>query len=143
MTYSPYRIVRPGLITPEDLKKVVPNIVIASPKTGRAVSPGIKHRHYVPYCKVIVIKSAQWDKTLQKWKHKKIPLGVLALTQTIPDWTNIVFKKTLRKPRQYAAQLYANFFEAEKAKVQVLLVESMKTQGAGLAVMDRLSRASA
>jgi L-threonylcarbamoyladenylate synthase len=146
VTVHPFRILRPGSVTAEELNKVVPNISAFSTRKMPKIahSPGMKHRHYVPHCKVVVVQPERWKETIEKWKNKKIRIGILSLTQESPHQKNIIFKKMLnRNTFKYAKNLYATFFEAERAKVQILFVESMDRKGLGFAIMDRLMRASA
>lgn len=56
-------ILRPGIISLEDIKRWVPNAVLSPAifrevKEGEKVeSPGLKHRHYSPSCEVVLIDS--------------------------------------------------------------------------------------
>ena len=44
---------------------------------------------------------------------------------------------------EYAKGLFAAFLDAEAANIDVLLVETVKEQGVGIAIMDRIHRAQA
>lgn len=143
LTRTPPRLLRPGTITMETLKKFLPELTLAAKsKSGSAASPGMKHRHYQPRCKVIMVKREQWAETIAGWTKKNLRLGVIAYDQRIPTSKNIVLKKIHHDKRDYARSLYSDFFQAEKSRVDVLLVESISKKGIGLAIMDRLSRAS-
>ena len=58
---DPPRLLRPGGITLEQLKKVLPDIVVdkavlSAPEEGKPVaSPGMKYKHYSPKAKVVIL----------------------------------------------------------------------------------------
>ncbi|MBI2118509.1 MAG: threonylcarbamoyl-AMP synthase [Elusimicrobia bacterium] len=141
----PFRVLRPGFVTLEELKEVLPNICLAAKgKSKLALSPGIKHQHYKPNCKVVLVEPQNWEETLEEWQNQKIRLGVFSYSKKIPNFKNIVFNKMFHGNKlEMAKQLYSYFYDAEKAKVQTLLVETIEQKGIGLAFMDRLKRASA
>ena len=144
-TRIPFQILRPGFVTLEDLKKVVPHVQPPSAKLNPKVfrSPGVGHPHYQPSFPVVLVRSKVWKKTLSKWKNKKLRLGVFSYRKEIPAYSSIVYsRKFFGDKVEYARNLYSNFFEAEEAGVEMLLAESVDKKGVGLALMDRLSRAS-
>lgn len=145
VTCKPFRILRPGCITLEHLREVVPNVILNFSKSDNEISrsPGMKHRHYQPDCKVVLVRPEDFEKKVLRWKNKNVRLGVLSYSKKIPEQKNIVFKKYFHKNKnKYARNLYACFFEAEKTKVQVLLSETVDRKGVGTALLDRLNRAS-
>jgi L-threonylcarbamoyladenylate synthase len=146
VTRKPFRILRPGAVTLEELRQVVPGIAAfsGSAPRGAAASPGLKHRHYQPSCRVVLVEPGQWGKTLRRWSQKNHRLGTLAFGGALPRRAPVVFSRGFgRDARRFARELYASFFDAEQARVQTLLVESVSKKGVGAAVMDRLSRAAA
>ncbi len=50
------KVLRPGIITVEELQKIDSRIKLAR-SYGKAKSPGTKYRHYSPKAKVIIAKS--------------------------------------------------------------------------------------
>jgi len=55
-------LLRPGFITAEMLREVIPNLKIAEavlkelPSSEKALSPGLKHKHYAPKARTVCIK---------------------------------------------------------------------------------------
>ncbi len=145
ITRRPFTILRPGSVTLEELQTVVPEVQYYERKKikGAVRSPGLKHRHYEPRCKVVLVASKDWDKTCEEWKKKKFKLGVYAFRQKIEKDKKIIFFRSFKgNKKAYAKHLYAAFFDAEKAGVEALLVEAISPKGVGRAIMDRLQRAS-
>ena len=146
VTRKPFRILRPGAVTLEDLRKVVPEVESASARAprGAAASPGLKHRHYRPSCSVVLVQPDQWDENLRRWARKGLKLGALSLRRRIPKRGVVVFSRSFGGDTgRFARSLYSSFFRAEQAGVEALLVESIEKRGVGAALMDRLSRAAA
>ncbi len=144
VTKTPFKILRPGSITLEALRKVFPRVILNAKlrKGSAAASPGMKHRHYQPACKVVLVEPKLWKKTLATWSRKNLQLGTLSRA-AVPFSASIVFRQSFSREADYAKNLYRSFFEAEKKDVDVLLVEKTAGRGLGTAIMDRLSRASA
>lgn len=146
LTHVPPRILRPGFVTLESLKKIDSRITYNSQYRSRGdiPSPGMRHRHYKPSCPVLLVYPKKWNNTIARWVQKNIRIGLITYRQSILQHKSIVFQKTYYGNRNlFAHDLYQNFFEAEKKGVQVLLVESLKREKLGSAIMDRLLRASA
>lgn len=145
VTMVPFRVLRPGFVTLEELKKILPKVrVAAKGKNKKVLSPGMKHQHYKPNCKVIMVDPKNWEETLKQWQNQDTRLGVFSCRKKTPNFKNIVFNKMFHGNKlEMARQLYSYFYDAEKAKVQTLLVETIEQKGIGLAFMDRLQRASA
>ena len=142
-TGVPLRILRPGFVTLEDLRRVVRAVAGPSGRRGRARSPGLRHRHYQPSCKVVLARAGDWMKTLERLARKHGRIGALSLTRPIPRDPRIVFKRRFHGDRRrYARALYRSFFDAERGNVRALVVESLSKKGLGLAIMDRLARAA-
>ena len=144
-TSTPFKILRPGSISLKDLKKIVPDIEPFTRRNpqGPALSPGLKHLHYRPNCKVQIVQSKKLKDVLNKLLKKKLKVGLITLSQKIGPHPHIVFYRYLNHQKnKFAKNLYSNFYAAERAEAQILLVESTDLDGIGCAIMDRLSRAS-
>jgi len=146
VTVKPFHILREGFVTYEQLKKVVSveaPVGEAQKKIKTARSPGMKHQHYKPNCKVLLVEPKEWKKSLDHWMNEDYKLGLFSCSQKSPQNKKIVFARHFKGDKlKFARHIYSTFFDAEKEGVEVLLVESMKPTGVGRAILDRLSRAS-
>ncbi len=150
LTTNPPRLLRPGGITLEQLKEVLPDIVVdkavlAEPERGKPVaSPGMKYKHYAPKSKVIML-----DGDLVKFKeyvNAKAEDGVFALVfdgeeQELSVPTVSFGKKD--DPETQAAVLFDALRELDKRGCKVCYARVPELDGMGLAVYNRLIRAAA
>jgi L-threonylcarbamoyladenylate synthase len=127
------RVLRSGSISLEDLKKIVPEISLAGEKEeGAAKSPGIRHQHYAPEAKVEIVSSAQ--KATAGKKNAFIGL------ENPPGEFGAV--KIVSSKDDYARELFEFFRACDRVGVEKIFCEKTDETGIGLALMDRIRRAS-
>ncbi|MEO6196841.1 MAG: L-threonylcarbamoyladenylate synthase [Dehalococcoidia bacterium] len=137
-------LLRPGGISKEAIERVIGRSLSPAPASGPARSPGTKHQHYSPACRVIPVEPCGWAEALLRVRQAGGQIGVVA--RTTPELlreTVAYYRRIPGDETEYARHLFAAFREAEDAGVDVLLVETVQETGVGLAVMDRLRRAAA
>lgn len=125
-------ILRSGAISLEDLREIVPETEIYKVKKDEVVrSPGLKHRHYSPNAKVILI----WD----------LGFGIsdssafIGLSRPEIDFD---LMKICNSVENYAHEVFAFFRECDAQKITTIYCEIIDEKGIGAALMDRLRRAS-
>ena len=146
--YDSVRILRPGVITPEQLKTVVDDVIIDKNITSDEMvdvedvrSPGMKYKHYAPKAKIILVREG-----LEMFKK-------YVSEQEEPDSCSLIFDYDAagfpyrymtygNTPQEQAQQLFAKLREADKQKIKVLYVRAPRKEGIGLAVYNRLIRAA-
>ncbi len=129
-------VLRLGAVSLEDLKKVLPDIRVYSPKSNEPIrSPGLRHRHYAPEASVFLINSLE-EAEIEK-KCKKAFIG---LHEPKGDF---LMKKVCSSVEEYARELYAFLRECDRLKVEKVFCEVVPETGIGAALMDRIRRASA
>jgi len=116
----------------------------------KARSPGMKHRHYAPKAPVIVVEGViqavmATVKSLicDYWMQGK-RVGVLATAETAWAYEADVVKSlgSRRNVDAMAANLFRVLREFDEENVDVIIAESIPAEGLGLAVMNRLRKAS-
>ncbi|MEM3374745.1 MAG: L-threonylcarbamoyladenylate synthase [Candidatus Woesearchaeota archaeon] len=131
LTTWPVKILRPGSITYEQLKKIIPSIVVLkNKKTIKAKSPGMKYRHYSPNAKIILFENSKnQEKRIKEFfkKLKKENKKILIIKHK---------KEVLSK------NLYKIFRECDEKKIDYLLIKATDEKGIGLALMNRLRKAA-
>ncbi len=126
-------VLRSGAITLEQLQKVEPKTrlyQIQKEETPR--SPGLKHRHYSPRAKVILVGS--------NFKFQiSNSSAFIGLNEPRKKFDLI---KVCKSIEDYAHSVFAFFRECDHENIKTIYCEKVKEKGIGLALMDRLKRAS-
>ena len=146
---NPPRLLRPGGITAEQLKKIIPDLVIdpavlAQPEEGeRVASPGMKYKHYSPKASVVMI-SASGEKFAEYIKQNENNFdAVLGFDE---DEKNISLPFiSIGEESNHSAQaelLFAKLREIDDKGYKRVAAHSPDKSGVGLAVYNRLIRAA-
>jgi L-threonylcarbamoyladenylate synthase len=125
-------ILRSGAVSLEDLRRIVPATEIYHVKQNEAVrSPGLKHRHYSPRARVVLVPSSKFQ--------VPSPGAYIGLTKPAEKFE---LMKICRSVEEYAHEVFAFFRECDHAGIETIYCEIVEEKGIGLALMDRLRRAS-
>ena len=135
-------VLREGAVSREEL-----DLGPAEPATGRpaahASSPGTRHAHYQPSCRVeLVAPGAGAVRATVLSASRSVGLIMAAAGAPPPDAAGVVAVGAYLDATDLAANLYAWLRRAERLPVDVLVVEGVEERGVGRAVMDRLRRAA-
>ena len=154
------RILRPGGISLEALRAIIPGI--QPPKLRNVVdenedvltkkAPGQLLTHYAP-CVPLMLFDGSIEEIhtsmlieIEHRKEKGEYVGVLIADEDIPRFQNIqalVYSVGSEEDlMQVAAHLFAGLRSLEEARVQVILCRNFGEQGLGLAIRDRLLKAA-
>lgn len=133
-------ILRPGAISLEQLKTVVPNAINSESNNKlQHRSPGTRFKHYQPAAKVYVIEDVA-SALVQFNNARCAAIGVFTAEQiTAP---NLVLAENCRDLSHYAQRLFEFFREADSAQCEIILCQNVPESGIGAALMDRLRRAA-
>jgi L-threonylcarbamoyladenylate synthase len=157
MTVEPPQVLRPGGTPFEALKEVLEvvtlhPVAVATEEVPieKTRSPGVKHKHYAPKAELILVEGevpAVVDKVkelAQFCKQKGKRVGVLATDETASHHRADVVKSlgSRNDVEVIARNLFRLLREFDAEKVDVIIAEGIPTTGLGLAVMNRLRRAS-
>ena len=157
LTVDPPVLLRPGGTPLEALKQVIPDLqfgpkYISIEESKASTSPGMLTKHYSPRAKLLLFKGPL-EKVRERMRvsiaeylglGKKV--GVL-----IPDEDLHIFKDldvetvTLGSESDLKAvgrNLFSGMRELDNYGLDVILVRSLKSEGLGLAILDRMIRAS-
>ena len=150
-------VLRPGGTSFEALKKVLGDVMLhpfvaaeTEVMIGEARSPGMRHKHYAPNAKVIliegsvpaVVKKAQ--EMIASCKKGGSRVGVLATDETASKYQADVIKSLGSRFNidAMAQNLFHLLREFDAEGVDVIIAEGVPAEGLGLAVMNRLRKAS-
>ena len=157
MTVDPPEVLRPGGTTYEMLQnflgKVKLNPIAVADKPlplEKVKSPGLKHKHYAPDADVVVVEGrllavvAKVNELARFYKLKGSKVGVLGTDETKQEYTADTVKSLGSRDdlTSVARNLFRLFREFDDAGVDIIIAEAVPAEGLGLAVMNRLRKAS-
>jgi L-threonylcarbamoyladenylate synthase len=120
-------ILRPGAITPLDVEKTL-GLNVLSSMTGPSRAPGMLASHYAPNARVVLCSTSEEASLLaQECVDKQLKTFII-------DEPNLA---------TYAHNLYALLRRADEDKCDVVIAVEAPNYGIGIAINDRLAKASA
>jgi len=124
---------RSGAVTLEQLREIVPETrVYQIKKDEMPKSPGLKHRHYSPRAKIVLLS----PKSKVQSPKSKAFIGF-----DKPDF-KFDKMKICESVEDYAREVFNFFRECDRENIETIYCEMVEEKGIGAALMDRLKRAS-
>lgn len=157
LSSDPPMLLRPGGTPFEALKKVLPQLLLhpfveaeheLAPEKVR--SPGMKHKHYAPKAEVILVEGkpdavvGEVRELIESYRAGGSKVGVLATDQTQSIYNADVVKSMGSRSNlsTVAQSLFRLLREVDAQGVDIIIAEAVPSEGLGLAVMNRLRKAS-
>ena len=152
MTGSVPAVLRPGIITQEQLSSALGKTVELDPvlltkpeiKRGEGLletdgdfkpkSPGMKYKHYAPKAEMIIYKGDREKAALAMAEEKlrRVECGQKVEIIIYDD----------EEPEKAAREFFAKLRACDKAGVDVILAAALKEDGVGFAVMNRMFKSA-
>jgi len=145
-------LLRPGGLNLEEIEAVVgrvelhPAVQMMPIVNGPSRSPGMKYKHYAPDAKVILVEGSderivgKVNSLITRYKRCGLVVGVITMRKHgLYDADVVKFMSDLNA---FAKGLFSAFREFDEVGVDVIIVEGVEERGLGLAIMNRLRKAS-
>ena len=142
LTTDPPQVLRPGRIAAEQMAQVLGRPVQAV-ASGPAPAPGMLESHYAPGARVEVVAPDAAAGRAAALGVEGMRVAVLAPGPVDGLGAEVLELGPVGGPDDYAARLYAAFRRADAEGAGVILAVPPPDEGIGVAVRDRLTRASA
>lgn len=142
LTSDPPRLLRPGLVTVEQIELVIGPILRFAPVESDhpLASPGLLPRHYSPHTPLEVAPDDGRTR-VNELAVRGVRVGWLTWDRAPP--ANESRRETLpRDPDGYSAGFYAALHRLDSQNVEIIVVAQPPDGDAWLAIRDRLRRAS-
>lgn len=140
-------ILRPGKITPEDIQKVIGIVRIDEhvykKADGVVESPGMKYRHYAPQCDCIMLYSKKEETFLELIReHLKENTVIIGCSEHQSHFSNVPYYSYGSKENldEISHNIFSLLREVDRKKPSLILIEGVKKEGLGIAIMNRLIR---
>jgi L-threonylcarbamoyladenylate synthase len=157
LSVDPPMLLRPGGTPFEALKKVLDDLKLHAfvqaeqeLSLNEIRSPGMKHKHYAPKAKVILVEGkvpaiiVKVKELAESYRLKGNKVGILSTDETKTSYQADVIKSL--GSRSNLATVATNLFrllrEVDAENVDIIIAEGVSSEGLGLAVMNRLRKAS-
>ncbi len=140
------RLLRPGAVTPEQLKRILPDLVVDDAvlkqlKEGEKVaSPGMKYKHYAPKTNAILVEGC--SNNFVRYVNQKVDCAAICFEE---EYYSISVKKISYGSKRNESTLAQNVFsvlrDIDTLGVKEVYIHAPSKDGVGLAVYNRLIRA--
>ncbi|ELP93151.1 sua5, putative [Entamoeba invadens IP1] len=143
-------ILRPGGVTLEMLREVIPTTCVYKMSTNKTLeakppTPGMKYRHYAPSVETVVVvgnkRVEKLEELCQDYKQEGKRVGLVTWSMTNTENCEIVLKVDGDKYKGMAHALFMDMRDLDK-KVDVIFIEGVDEIKEGLAVMNRAKKAA-
>lgn len=140
-------ILRPGFITKEDILEVIGKVKLSDHlftkvENGPVESPGMKYKHYAPNTLSELIYIKNTDERIKYFKENS-NCNMVIIGSSILSYIKckkfLYYGDTLE---EISHNIFKLLREADKYKPDKILIEGVDKTGLGLAIMNRLIRAT-
>lgn len=155
MTSEPPIVLRPGGITVEELRDAIGEVRVHPMIEGeieveRPKSPGMKYRHYAPRARMVVVEGDEKripekiSELAERWKEEGLRVGIIVTEESKKDFKADIIKILGSRGdlKTIARNLFRTIREVDSQKVDIIIAEGVPQEGLGLAIMNRLRKAS-
>lgn len=144
-------ILRPGAITPQQIKNVIGCVKIDSnvfkivDKDEKVESPGMKYRHYAPKTKCKLIYSEQENSQIKAinelaLKYNNVVILGFEEHKFKINAKNFISLGKINDYSEIASNIYSALRKADTYNSEIILIEGIKKENMGIAIMNRLLR---
>lgn len=143
-------ILRPGVISQSDLEKVIGKVnidksLLKKEDNIKAKAPGMKYTHYSPNADVFIFsgenKFENINKIIKENEAKNIKSGVICKTQNKDKYLGEVIALG-KDSLEIASNLFDSLRQMDNKNIDVVYAEEFEFDEVGVAVMNRLLKAS-
>lgn len=150
VTKKPPVLLRPGPFTVEELNRLFGEIIVPEEVRGLSdfkepIAPGMKYKHYAPNTKLLVVNDKSLLKpVIEEIKRRGLRVAILCSKEVSKEVEN-EYKIILGSEEnlyEVAKNLFDSFRKLDKLNVDLGIIQSFPERGIGLAIMNRIRKAS-
>lgn len=135
------RILRPGLVTAQDIERVIGHPLADAPGP-RTPSPGLKPSHYAPRATVRIADADHAASEVLRWQKRHVRVGLMATKRPDGCPTDIPWLPLDEDLRVQARRLYARLRDVDECGLDVVVIVPPSGPGLARALRDRLYRSA-
>jgi len=144
---NPPRLLRPGGVTVEQLREILPDLVIDSAVLSEAdasrpvASPGMKYKHYSPKTRLVLVDADA--EQFRDYVNQKSDCGAICFEEDSGITCPTAVYGSEQDDASQAGGVFSALRAADSMGVSTVYVHAPRKSGIGLAVYNRLVRAAA
>lgn len=141
-------ILRPGAVTKEMLEKILYPlpVIFAKEKNDLQSSPGTRYKHYAPKAPLELVSKENIFTEAEKLRKENLKVGIIITSQKKNSFKeyepNVFVLGDQDKLEEISKKLYSALRFFDTHNVDIIVCQSFQEEGLGVAIMDRLKRAS-
>lgn len=163
VTRRPPVLLRPGPITLSQLREILGTEVLVAPEargelwSERPLAPGMKYKHYSPQTELLLVEAGDYRDlgsytkrvrgVVREARSRGYRVAVIASEETAEEYRGVADSVLVIGPRSdllvVARRLFTTLRKVDEVGVDLCVVEGFPEEGIGLAIMNRLRKASA
>ncbi len=132
-------VLRPGGITPEDMKSVIGKVIYSGETEGAPRCPGMKYTHYSPNAQVVVLEDIT---SFEKFSENGKKTCVIAKNISKYNLNADIVYDAGEDDREYAARLFYLLRKADEDGADTVFAELPENHGIGIALFNRLYKSA-
>ncbi len=132
-------VLRPGGITPEDMRGVIGEVVYGGEKEGAPKCPGMKYTHYSPNADVVVLEDIA---SYNQYKEKGKKICLIAKNAAQNNFDADIIYDAGSTDTEYAARLFYLLRKADEDGADIVLAQLPEKTGIGIALFNRLYKSA-
>ena len=145
---KPYKVLRPGFVTREEIQELLPETVVDKAvlqelkSDEKAASPGMKYKHYSPKTTVYLVAGDK--KAFCDFVNEKENSLAVCFDEDLEDIKiKAISYGSLNDAKKQARKIFSVLRSVDETGVRAVYIHAPKKEGVGLAVYNRLIRAAA
>ncbi len=144
------RLLRPGGVTPEELKALLGELDIDRAVLGQIANdavvraPGMKYKHYAPSAEVVIVSGSSEDAARYVHRHFEAGDAVLCFEEELPlyeDCDPMAYGR-LDTPQTLSAGLFAALRDLDRPDIHMIFARCPEGGGLAYAIGNRLKKAA-
>ncbi len=132
-------VLRPGGITPDDMRSVIGEVIYSGETEGAPRCPGMKYTHYSPDAQVIVLEDIA---SFEKYRENGKKVCVISKNAAKHSLNADIVYDAGADDREYAARLFYLLRKADEDGADVVFAEIPEQKGIGIALCNRLFKSA-
>ncbi len=132
-----FKILRPGVITEEEIEFIIPRDNSIKINDGSLVSPGLLKSHYSPIKPLSIFKDDDYYPDSKKIGYLAFQKSNLTL-----NYSTVEILSEKGDLKEAAVNLFGALHRLEDSDVDMIVADPVPEVGVGVAIMDRLRKAS-